>query len=130
MFIICRVNVPYLLRNCTQCIRAPQRFQSKPKDFTCWGVRVLFELIELFSDLWLIHTRHFCTQYFDKKIFFLQNIVVTFQNIFKQASIEQICLKIKYFQFTQEKNIRWKMSFYLFYHNMYCVPKCLVCIGP
>jgi len=40
-------------------------------------------------NLGLIHTRHFCTQYFDKKIkrhfdkniFFLQNNVMTFQNI-------------------------------------------------
>ncbi len=43
------------------------------------------------SDLGLIHTRHLDTQYCDKKIkrycnkkiFFIQNIVVTFQNLVK-----------------------------------------------
>jgi len=29
------------------------------------------------------HTQYFCTQYCDKKIFFLQNIVVAIQNLFK-----------------------------------------------
>jgi len=54
------------------------------------------------SLLGLIHTRHFRTQYcdkkikrhFDKKIFFLKNIVMTFQNIFKAGFNKHNCPKI------------------------------------
>ncbi len=62
------------------------------------------------SHLVLIHTKHFCTQYFDKKIkrhlikryFFLQNIVMTFLNILKRGFIKQNCPPNKYFQYTLE----------------------------
>jgi len=75
----------------------------------------------------LMHTRRFGTQYCNKRLF-CQNIVVTFQNLLKYVN------RNKYFKFTQEKNIGWKMYFYLFYRNIvlskYRVPKCLVWIEP
>jgi len=74
-----------------------------------------------------IHSRHFRAKYLGKKTFFRQNLV-TFQNLFKpqasmmtfytNCSIHRICgtklSKNKYFQCTKEKNIGWKMSFYIF----------------
>jgi len=69
----------------------------------------------------------FLAQYFDKKIkihfnkknFLLQNIVLTFQNISKQASIEQNCPKINIFnahrkKILDDKCIFMAISFYLF----------------
>ncbi len=60
------------------------------------------------------------------QIIFLQNIVVTFQNIFWQASIEQNCLKTNIFN-SHRKN-GWKMAF--IYLSQYCVQKYLVSIRP
>jgi len=42
-------------------------------------------------------------RHFDWKIFFLQNIVMTFQNIFKQGSIEQNCPIINIFNTHRKK---------------------------
>jgi len=48
--------------------------------------------------LGLLNTRHFCTQYFDKKIFFSSQYCI---GISKYLELSQ---KI-YFKYTQEKNI-------------------------
>jgi len=81
------------------------------------------------------HTRHFCSRYcdkrikryFDKKIFFLQNIVMTFQNILNCPQ--------KKFQYRKkildEKCFFIFLSQYLFiFLSQYCVQKCLVCTKP
>ncbi len=68
-------------------------------------------------------------RHFEKKKF-LQNIVVTFQNIFKLVYNKQNCPKINIVNLPRKK-IGWKMSFYLFigisfYINTYCVQKNIV----
>jgi len=55
--------------------------------------------------LGLIHTWHFCTQYFDKKIFFSSNYCNAISKIFR-------IVPKKYFQYTQEKFFfGWKCIF-------------------
>jgi len=44
-------------------------------------------------------------RHFDKKIFFLQNIVVTFKNLFKLGFDKHNCPKINIFNSHREKNI-------------------------
>ncbi len=66
--------------------------------------------------------QYFCTQYWEKRqkdilikaYFFLQNIVVTFYNIFKLGFSKHNCPKINIFNSHKKKNIGWKISFYLF----------------
>jgi len=55
----------------------------------------------------LIHTRHFRTQYFDKKIFFLNNIVHNDISKYLELSPK------KYFQYTQERILDENGLFYI-----------------
>jgi len=53
-------------------------------------------------------------RHFDKNIFFLQNIVVTFLNFFKLGFNKHNCPKIDIFNSHKKIFFGWKMSFHLF----------------